>query len=141
MNTEEQYYIYIYIYISFITLISLHYCQCILCWIKSISLNKNNVIIAQNHNNCLFSTHLKSLAVSLSFSVGLAPHDVIVGIYCGVIVGMFVLLKAVNYRLHTALDEGEVVELRAKGSEGRGQGAERQCEGPGTRQEDSNGPG
>ncbi len=66
---------------------------------------------------------------------------VIVGIYCGVIAGMFVLLKAVNYRLHTTLDEGEVVELRAKGSKGRGQGAEPQREGTGTRQEDSNGPG
>lgn len=62
---------------------------------------------------------------------------VIVGIYCGVIAGMFVLLKAVNYRLHTTLDEGEVVELRAKGS----QGAEPQREGTGTQQEDSNGPG
>lgn len=34
----------------------------------------------------------------------------IVGVYCGVIGGVFALLKAVNYRLHTALDEGEVIK-------------------------------
>ncbi|XP_009305775.1 pecanex-like protein 1 isoform X6 [Danio rerio] len=81
------------------------------------------------------------LCLPFTLYMALPPTMVIVGIYCGVIAGMFVLLKAVNYRLHTALDEGEVVELRAKGSEGRGQGAERQREGTSTRQEDSNGPG
>ncbi|XP_058651540.1 pecanex-like protein 1 isoform X1 [Onychostoma macrolepis] len=81
------------------------------------------------------------LCLPFTLYMALPPTMVIVGIYCGVIAGMFVLLKAVNYRLHTALDEGEVVELRAKGSEGRGQGTERQREGTGTRQEDSNGPG
>lgn len=65
---------------------------------------------------------------------------VIVGIYCGVIAGMFVLLKAVNYRLHTALDEGEVIELRAKGGQGRGASGERQRDAH-PQQEDSNGPG
>uniref|UniRef100_A0A8C1XSZ2 Pecanex-like protein n=1 Tax=Cyprinus carpio TaxID=7962 RepID=A0A8C1XSZ2_CYPCA len=81
------------------------------------------------------------LCLPFTLYMALPPTMVIVGMYCGVIAGMFVLLKAVNYRLHTALDEGEVVELRAKGSEGRGQGAECQCEGTGTRQDDSNGPG
>ncbi|RXN05017.1 pecanex 1 [Labeo rohita] len=81
------------------------------------------------------------LCLPFTLYMALPPTMVIVGIYCGVIAGMFALLKAMNYRLHTALDEGEVVELRAKGSEGRGQGAERQREGTGTRQEDSNGPG
>uniref|UniRef100_A0A673KNF1 Pecanex-like protein n=1 Tax=Sinocyclocheilus rhinocerous TaxID=307959 RepID=A0A673KNF1_9TELE len=81
------------------------------------------------------------LCLPFTLYMTLPPTMVIVGIYCGVIAGMFALLKAVNYRLHTALDEGEVVELRAKGSEGRGQGAERQREGTGTRQEDSNRPG
>uniref|UniRef100_A0A8C1N5S5 Pecanex-like protein n=1 Tax=Cyprinus carpio TaxID=7962 RepID=A0A8C1N5S5_CYPCA len=79
------------------------------------------------------------LCLPFTLYMALPPTMVIVGMYCGVIAGMFVLLKAVNYRLHTALDEGEVVELRAKGSEGRGQGAECQCEGTGTRQDDSNG--
>uniref|UniRef100_A0A672SGP4 Pecanex-like protein n=1 Tax=Sinocyclocheilus grahami TaxID=75366 RepID=A0A672SGP4_SINGR len=81
------------------------------------------------------------LCLPFTLYMALPPTMVIVGIYCGVIAGMFALLKAVNYRLHTALDEGEVVELRAKGSEGRGQGAEHQREGTGTRQVDSNGPG
>uniref|UniRef100_A0A9J8CIH4 Pecanex-like protein n=1 Tax=Cyprinus carpio carpio TaxID=630221 RepID=A0A9J8CIH4_CYPCA len=81
------------------------------------------------------------LCLPFTLYMALPPTMVIVGMYCGVIAGMFVLLKAVNYRLHTALDEGEVVELRAKGSQGRGQGAECQCEGTGTRQDDSNGPG
>uniref|UniRef100_A0A8C0YE52 Pecanex-like protein n=1 Tax=Cyprinus carpio carpio TaxID=630221 RepID=A0A8C0YE52_CYPCA len=79
------------------------------------------------------------LCLPFTLYMALPPTMVIVGMYCGVIAGMFVLLKAVNYRLHTALDEGEVVELRAKGSQGRGQGAECQCEGTGTRQDDSNG--
>ncbi|KAI2657977.1 Pecanex-like protein 1 [Labeo rohita] len=88
-----------------------------------------------------FFTHLSIPPLCIILVPALPPTMVIVGIYCGVIAGMFALLKAMNYRLHTALDEGEVVELRAKGSEGRGQGAERQREGTGTRQEDSNGPG
>ncbi|XP_051503281.1 pecanex-like protein 1 isoform X4 [Myxocyprinus asiaticus] len=81
------------------------------------------------------------LCLPFTLYMALPPTMVIVGIYCGVTAGMFVLLKAVNYRLHTTLDEGEVVELRAKGSEGRGQGVERQHEGTSTQQEDSNGPG
>lgn len=77
MNTEEHYFIqvkYIHIYfhnINRFTLLSLHPL-----------LNKNDIffkqtsrVIAQNHKNCLFPIHLKSLAVFLSFSVGLAPHD------------------------------------------------------------------
>ncbi|KAG5857857.1 hypothetical protein ANANG_G00023850 [Anguilla anguilla] len=65
---------------------------------------------------------------------------VIVGIYCGVIAALFLLLKAVNYRLHHALDEGEVVEHRAAeaGSRASTEGAN---DGSATRQEDSNGPG
>lgn len=43
---------------------------------------------------------------------------VIVGIYCGVIAALFLLLKTVNYRLHLTLDEGEVVEHQAKESQG-----------------------
>uniref|UniRef100_A0A8C1WGQ7 Pecanex-like protein n=1 Tax=Cyprinus carpio TaxID=7962 RepID=A0A8C1WGQ7_CYPCA len=81
------------------------------------------------------------LCLPFTLYMALPPTMVIVGIYCGVIAGMFALLKAVNYRLHTALDEGEVVELQAKGSEGRDQGAECQREGTGTRQEDSSRPG
>ncbi|TRY93360.1 hypothetical protein DNTS_032855 [Danionella cerebrum] len=81
------------------------------------------------------------LCLPFTLYMALPPTMVIVGIYCGVIAGMFALLKAVNYRLHTALDEGEVVELRAKGSDARVKGKERPRQGTSTRQEDSNGPG
>lgn len=50
---------------------------------------------------------------------------------------MFLLLKTVNYRLHHALDEGEVVEHRAKETLGCRGGSD----GGATRREDSNGPG
>lgn len=66
---------------------------------------------------------------------------VIVGIYCGVIAAMFLLLKTVNYRLHHALDEGEVVEHQAKESQGGRGGTEGANDGGVTRREDSNGPG
>lgn len=66
---------------------------------------------------------------------------VIVGIYCGVIAAMFLLLKTVNYRLHHALDEGEVVEHQAKESQGSRGGTEGASDGGATRREDSNGPG
>lgn len=66
---------------------------------------------------------------------------VIVGIYCGVIAGLFLLLKTVNYRLHHALDEGEVVEHQAKETEGSRASTEGGNDGSATRQEDSNGPG
>ncbi|XP_030627628.1 pecanex-like protein 1 isoform X2 [Chanos chanos] len=81
------------------------------------------------------------LCFPFTLYMALPPTMVIVGIYCGVIAGMFILLKAVNYRLHHALDEGEVVERRAKGTEGRGGGTEGANDGSATRQEDSNGPG
>lgn len=66
---------------------------------------------------------------------------VIVGIYCSVIAAMFLLLKTVNYRLHHALDEGEVVEHRAKETEGSRGNAKGANDGSVTRREDSNGPG
>lgn len=66
---------------------------------------------------------------------------VIVGIYCGVIAAMFLLLKMVNYRLHHALDEGEVVEHQAKENQSRRGGTEGANDGSVTRREDSNGPG
>uniref|UniRef100_A0A8B9KC36 Pecanex-like protein n=1 Tax=Astyanax mexicanus TaxID=7994 RepID=A0A8B9KC36_ASTMX len=80
------------------------------------------------------------LCFPFTLYMALPPTMVIVGIYCGVIAAMFVLLKAVNYRLHTALDEGEVIELRAKGGQGRGAAGERQRD-THPQQEDSNGPG
>ncbi|KAL6488123.1 hypothetical protein MHYP_G00047490 [Metynnis hypsauchen] len=82
------------------------------------------------------------LCFPFTLYMALPPTMVIVGIYCGVIAAMFVLLKAVNYRLHTALDEGEVIELRAKGGAGPRGAAEGAAEGDAhPQQEDSNGPG
>ncbi|CAN9501969.1 unnamed protein product [Ophioblennius macclurei] len=83
------------------------------------------------------------LCFPFTLYMALPPTMVIVGIYCGVIAAMFLLLKTVNYRLHHALDEGEVVEHLAKesqagkgGTEGAGDGG-----GGGARRQDSNGPG
>uniref|UniRef100_A0A8K9UJM6 Pecanex-like protein n=1 Tax=Oncorhynchus mykiss TaxID=8022 RepID=A0A8K9UJM6_ONCMY len=81
------------------------------------------------------------LCFPFTLYMALPPTMVIVGIYCGVIAGMFLLLKTVNYRLHHALDEGEVVEHRAKEKESNRTSSEGANEGDATRQEDSNGPG
>ncbi|CAF88601.1 unnamed protein product, partial [Tetraodon nigroviridis] len=73
-------------------------------------------------------------------SQALQPSMVIVGIYCGVIAAVFLLLKTVNYRLHHALDEGEVVEHQTRESKGGRWGGGRAGD-PGARREDSNGLG
>ncbi|XP_071354900.1 pecanex-like protein 1 isoform X4 [Trachinotus anak] len=81
------------------------------------------------------------LCFPFTLYMALPPTMVIVGIYCGVIAAMFLLLKTVNYRLHHALDEGEVVEHQAKESQGTRAGTEGANDGGATRREDSNGPG
>ncbi|XP_051942491.1 pecanex-like protein 1 isoform X1 [Hippocampus zosterae] len=81
------------------------------------------------------------LCFPFTLYMALPPTMVIVGIYCGVIAAMFLLLKTVNYRLHHALDEGEVVELQAKKSQGGRGGAEVMRDVGATRRQDSNGPG
>ncbi|XP_018537177.1 pecanex-like protein 1 isoform X3 [Lates calcarifer] len=81
------------------------------------------------------------LCFPFTLYMALPPTMVIVGIYCGVIAAMFLLLKTVNYRLHHALDEGEVVEHQAKESQGGRGGTEGANDGGVTRREDSNGPG
>uniref|UniRef100_A0A673BXT9 Pecanex-like protein n=1 Tax=Sphaeramia orbicularis TaxID=375764 RepID=A0A673BXT9_9TELE len=77
------------------------------------------------------------LCFPFTLYMALPPTMVIVGIYCGVIAAMFLLLKTVNYRLHHALDEGEVVE-KAKESQGSRGGTEGTNDGGVTRREDSN---
>ncbi|KAK5857963.1 hypothetical protein PBY51_011171 [Eleginops maclovinus] len=81
------------------------------------------------------------LCFPFTLYMALKPTMVIVGIYCGVIAAMFLLLKTVNFRLHHALDEGEVVEHQAKESQGSRGGTEGANDGGVTRREDSNGPG
>uniref|UniRef100_A0A8C9T0L4 Pecanex-like protein n=1 Tax=Scleropages formosus TaxID=113540 RepID=A0A8C9T0L4_SCLFO len=81
------------------------------------------------------------LCFPFTLYMALPPTMVIVGIYCGVIALMFLLLKTVNYRLHHALDEGEVVERWAAQTGGSRANTRGANDGSATRQEDSNGPG
>ncbi|MGH0120911.1 UNVERIFIED_CONTAM: hypothetical protein FKN15_038450 [Acipenser sinensis] len=73
--------------------------------------------------------------------MALPSSMLIVGIYCGVIAAVFLVLKVVNYRLHRALDEGEVVERSASQLTNRGAKLEGGNNSNATRREDSNGPG
>ncbi|XP_031703144.1 pecanex-like protein 1 isoform X3 [Anarrhichthys ocellatus] len=81
------------------------------------------------------------LCFPFTLYMALQTSMVIVGIYCGVIAAMFLLLKTVNFRLHHALDEGEVVEHQAKESQGSRGGTEGANDVGVTRRQDSNGPG
>uniref|UniRef100_A0AAQ4QTN4 Pecanex-like protein n=1 Tax=Gasterosteus aculeatus aculeatus TaxID=481459 RepID=A0AAQ4QTN4_GASAC len=80
------------------------------------------------------------LCFPFTLYMALQPSMAIVGIYCGVIAAMFLLLKAVNFRLHHTLDEGEVVH-QAKESQGSRGGTEGANDVGVTRRQDSNGPG
>uniref|UniRef100_A0A3B4B5B6 Pecanex-like protein n=1 Tax=Periophthalmus magnuspinnatus TaxID=409849 RepID=A0A3B4B5B6_9GOBI len=81
------------------------------------------------------------LCFPFTLYMALPPTMVIVGIYCGVIAGMFLLLKTVNYRLHHALDEGEVVERKAKESQSNSRGATAGSSDGAPRRQDGSGPG
>ncbi|OCT68611.1 hypothetical protein XELAEV_180398971mg, partial [Xenopus laevis] len=63
----------------------------------------------------------------------------IVAVYCPVVAAVFIVLKLVNYRLHRALDEGEIVERSA--SELTERVAKAEHSDSSARREDSNGPG
>lgn len=62
----------------------------------------------------------------------------IVAVYCPVIAALFIVLKMVNYRLHRALDEGEIVERNA--SEHMDRGAKTEQGNVSAKRKDSNGP-
>lgn len=62
----------------------------------------------------------------------------IVAVYCPVIAALFIVLKMVNYRLHRALDEGEIVERNA--SEHMDRGAKAEQSSVSAKRKDSNGP-
>uniref|UniRef100_A0A8D1E2D4 Pecanex-like protein n=1 Tax=Sus scrofa TaxID=9823 RepID=A0A8D1E2D4_PIG len=63
---------------------------------------------------------------------------IIVAVYCPVIAAVFIVLKMVNYRLHRALDAGEIVDRNANEFTDQGGKAEQgNCS---TRRKDSNGP-
>nr|XP_014348542.1 PREDICTED: pecanex-like protein 1 [Latimeria chalumnae] len=79
------------------------------------------------------------LCFPFTLFMALPQTMVIVGIYCAVIAALFIVIKTVNYRLHRALDEGEIVERSTSEITDRGTQAE---EGDRTaRREHSNGPG
>nr|KAF6501838.1 pecanex 1 [Molossus molossus] len=63
---------------------------------------------------------------------------IIVAVYCPVIAAVFIVLKMVNYRLHRALDAGEVVDRNANEfTDQRARAEQGNCS---TRRKDSNGP-
>ncbi|XP_014394777.1 PREDICTED: pecanex-like protein 1 isoform X7 [Myotis brandtii] len=63
---------------------------------------------------------------------------IIVAVYCPVIAAVFIVLKMVNYRLHRALDAGEVVDRNA--NEFKDQRAKAEQGNCSIRRKDSNGP-
>ncbi|XP_074853256.1 pecanex-like protein 1 isoform X3 [Carettochelys insculpta] len=78
------------------------------------------------------------LGFPFTLYMALPSSVVIVAVYCPVIAALFIVLKMVNYRLHRALDEGEIVERNAK--EHMDRGAKIEQGNTSTRRTDSNGP-
>nr|XP_056707004.1 pecanex-like protein 1 [Euleptes europaea] len=78
------------------------------------------------------------LGFPFTLYMALPSSMVIVAIYCPVIAALFIVLKMVNYRLHRALDEGEIVERNA--SEHIDRGAKMEQDDSSARRKDSNGP-
>nr|XP_033807906.1 LOW QUALITY PROTEIN: pecanex-like protein 1 [Geotrypetes seraphini] len=78
------------------------------------------------------------LCFPFTLYMALPPSMVIVAIYCPVVAAVFIVLKMVNYRLHRALDEGEIVERSASELTDRAIKTER-SDGS-ARREDSSGP-
>ncbi|XP_012579975.1 PREDICTED: pecanex-like protein 1 isoform X3 [Condylura cristata] len=70
--------------------------------------------------------------------MALPSSMIIVAVYCPVIAAIFIVLKMVNYRLHRALDAGEVVDRNANDfADHRAKAEQGNCS---TRRKDSNGP-
>ncbi|XP_011805029.1 PREDICTED: pecanex-like protein 1 isoform X2 [Colobus angolensis palliatus] len=70
--------------------------------------------------------------------MALPSSMIIVAVYCPVIAAVFIVLKMVNYRLHRALDAGEVVDRTANEfTDQRTKAEQGNCS---TRRKDSNGP-
>ncbi|XP_051004566.1 pecanex-like protein 1 isoform X2 [Acomys russatus] len=78
------------------------------------------------------------LGLPFTLYMALPSSMIIVAVYCPVVAAVFIVLKMVNYRLHRALDAGEVVDRRASGfPDQRGKAEQGNCS---TRRKDSNGP-
>uniref|UniRef100_A0A8D0GDB4 Pecanex-like protein n=1 Tax=Sphenodon punctatus TaxID=8508 RepID=A0A8D0GDB4_SPHPU len=78
------------------------------------------------------------LGFPFTLYMALPSSMVIVAVYCPVIAALFIVLKMVNYRLHRALDEGEIVERNA--TEHMDRGAKTEQGNTSARRKDSNGP-
>ncbi|XP_075610380.1 pecanex-like protein 1 isoform X13 [Balearica regulorum gibbericeps] len=78
------------------------------------------------------------LGFPFTLYMALPSSMMIVAVYCPVIAALFIVLKMVNYRLHRALDEGEIVERNA--SEHMDRGAKPEQSGVSAKRKDSNGP-
>ncbi|XP_039190156.1 pecanex-like protein 1 isoform X2 [Crotalus tigris] len=78
------------------------------------------------------------LGFPFTLYMALPSSMLIVAIYCPVIAALFIVLKMINYRLHRALDEGEIVERNA--SEHMDRSAKAEQNNSSTKRRDSNGP-
>ncbi|XP_058511437.1 pecanex-like protein 1 isoform X2 [Ochotona princeps] len=78
------------------------------------------------------------LGLPFTLYMALPSSMIIVAVYCPVIAAVFIVLKMVNYRLHRALDAGEVVDRST--NEFTGQRAQAEQGNCSTRRKDSNGP-
>ncbi|XP_027997281.2 pecanex-like protein 1 isoform X3 [Eptesicus fuscus] len=78
------------------------------------------------------------LGLPFTLYMALPSSMIIVAVYCPVIAAVFIVLKMVNYRLHRALDAGEVVDRNA--NEFKDQRAKAEQGNCSTRRKDSNGP-
>uniref|UniRef100_A0A8B9IJZ5 Pecanex-like protein n=1 Tax=Anser cygnoides TaxID=8845 RepID=A0A8B9IJZ5_ANSCY len=67
------------------------------------------------------------LGFPFTLYMALPSSMMIVAVYCPVIAALFIVLKMVNYRLHRALDEGEIVERNATERMDRESLAENSC--------------
>ncbi|XP_057589985.1 pecanex-like protein 1 isoform X3 [Hippopotamus amphibius kiboko] len=78
------------------------------------------------------------LGLPFTLYMALPSSMIIVAVYCPVIAALFIVLKMVNYRLHRALDAGEIVDRNTNEfTDQRGKAEQGNCS---TRRKDSNGP-
>ncbi|XP_043328368.1 pecanex-like protein 1 isoform X5 [Cervus canadensis] len=78
------------------------------------------------------------LGLPFTLYMALPSSMIIVAVYCPVIAAVFIVLKMINYRLHRALDAGEIVDRNA--NEFTDQRAKTEQGNCSTRRKDSNGP-